>query len=116
MSRSKLDYLGVSAFCESMAMMVQAGISTDEAIGLLRSEKASSGGVLEQALTVMKEKVDEGAGLAAAMKESGVFPDYALQMVEAGERSGRDRGRKASSQGTGAAARKSGCGHQTCHH
>ena len=89
MSRSKLDYLGVSAFCESMAMMVQAGISTDEAIGLLRSEKASSGGVLEQALTVMKEKVDEGAGLAAAMKESGVFPDYALQMVEAGERSGR---------------------------
>ncbi len=87
-SRKKLDYLGVSAFCESMAMMVQAGISTDEAIGLLQSEKKSEG-ILETGLAVMKEQVDEGAGLAAAMKESGIFPDYALQMVEAGESSGR---------------------------
>ena len=86
--KRKLDYLGVSAFCESMAMMVQAGISTDEAIGLLQSEKKGDG-VLETALAVMKEQVDAGAGLAAAMKESGIFPDYALQMVEAGERAGR---------------------------
>ena len=84
----KLDYLGVSAFCESMAMMVQAGISTDEAVGLLQSEKKGTG-VLETGLAVMKEQLDQGAGLAAAMKESGIFPDYALQMVEAGERSGR---------------------------
>ena len=85
--KRKLDYLGVSAFCESMAMMVQAGISTDEAIGLLQSEKKGDG-VLETALAVMKEQVDAGAGLAAAMKESGIFPDYALQIVEAGERAG----------------------------
>ena len=32
-----LDNLGVSAFCESMAMMVQSGITTDEAIRLLQS-------------------------------------------------------------------------------
>lgn len=31
----KLDNLGVSAFCESMGMMVRAGIQTDEAISLL---------------------------------------------------------------------------------
>ena len=35
MSNRKLDELGVSAFCESMAMMVQSGIRTDEAIALL---------------------------------------------------------------------------------
>ena len=85
MSRKKLDDLGVSAFCESMAMMVQAGIQTDE---LLQSDK-THGGVLEEGLAVMKEQVDQGFGLAAAMKESGIFPDYALQMVEAGESSGR---------------------------
>ena len=86
--KKKLDYLGVSAFCESMAMMVQAGISTEEAVGLLQSEK-HSGGVLEQALIVMKEKLDMGSGLSEAMEASGVFPDYALQMISAGESSGR---------------------------
>ena len=85
----KLDYLGVSAFCESMAMMVQAGIQTDEAVSLLQSEKTHSGGVLEQGLAVMKEQIDQGQGLAEAMKASGIFPGYALQMVEAGEHSGR---------------------------
>ena len=85
----KLDYLGVSAFCESMAMMVQAGIQTDEAVSLLQSEKTHSGGVLEEGLAVMKEQIDQGQGLAEAMKASGIFPGYALQMVEAGEHSGR---------------------------
>ena len=59
MSKRKLDYLGVSAFCESMAMMVQAGIQTDEAIALLQSGKELSGGVLEQGLQVMKEQVEQ---------------------------------------------------------
>ena len=89
MSRKKLDELGVSAFCESMAMMIQAGIATDEAISLLQSDREIGSGVLEQGLAVMKTQVDEGRGLAAAMKESGIFPDYALQMTEAGESSGR---------------------------
>lgn len=86
---TKLDSLGVSAFCESMAMMVRSGIQTDEAISLLLSGKEGSDGVLERGLIVMKEQVDEGKGLAAAMKASGIFPEYALQMVEVGESSGR---------------------------
>ena len=89
MSGKKLDYLGVSAFCESMAMMIQAGIQTDEAITLLQSERTHGSGVLEEGLCVMKQQVDQGFGLAAAMKESGIFPDYALRMVQAGESSGR---------------------------
>ena len=89
MSKRKLDDLGVSAFCESMAMMVQAGISTDEAISLLQSGKEHSGGALEQALAVMKAEVDAGSGLAGAMEKAEVFPDYALRMVAAGESSGR---------------------------
>ena len=89
MSKRKLDYLGVSAFCESMAMMVQAGIQSDEAVSLLQSDGQATGGVLEEGLAVMKEQLDQGTGLAAAMKASGIFPDYALQMIEAGENSGR---------------------------
>ena len=89
MSKKKLDDLGVSAFCESMAMMVQAGIQTDEAVGLLQSEHGGEAGVLEKGLAVMKEHVDGGASLGTAMRESGIFPDYALDMIEAGESAGR---------------------------
>ena len=89
MSKHKLDTMGVSAFCESMAMMVQSGIQTDEAISLLASSHAKNGGVLETALETMRDQVEQGYGLAYAMKESGIFPKYALQMVEAGESSGR---------------------------
>ena len=85
----KLDNLGVSAFCESMAMMVHAGIQTDEAISLLQSGKEHTGGMLEEGLAVMKTEVDAGRGLAAAMEKTGIFPDYALLMVKAGESSGR---------------------------
>ena len=89
MSKQKLDHLGVSAFCESMAMMARSGIQTDEAIELLQSGKQHTGGVLEEGLRIMKEQTDMGYGLSYAMKESGIFPDYALQMVEVGETSGR---------------------------
>ncbi len=88
MSRKKLDELGVSAFCESMAMMVQSGIRTDEAIDLLQSE-SHGGGVLEEALGSMKTMVEGGESLSEAMKSTDVFPDFAVQMVEAGETSGR---------------------------
>ena len=86
--RKKLDNLGVSAFCESMAMMIQSGIQTDEAVSLLQSDKDKTGGVLEVALEKMKSSLDEGKQLSAAMKETDIFPSYAVQMIEAGETSG----------------------------
>ena len=80
-NKRKLDSLGVSAFCESMGMMLHSGIQTDEAVSLLQSGKAPSGGVLEEGLAIMQRKVNEGGSLAEAMQESGIFPAYALQMA-----------------------------------
>ena len=88
MGKAKLDNLGVSAFCESMGMMLQSGIQTEEAVSLLGQNHAH-GGVLEEATRTMKEKVETGSSLADAMKETGIFPEYALQMVKAGESTGR---------------------------
>ena len=88
MSKKTLDELGVSAFCESMAMMVQSGIQTDEAVALLYSE-SRGGGILENALAEMKTLVEQGSSLAEAMKQTGIFPDYAVRMIETGESSGR---------------------------
>ena len=87
----QLDHLAVSAFCESMTMMARSGIQTDEAIGLL-AESAAKGkeaGPLEQGLADMKQLVEDGCSLSAAMEKTGIFPTYALRMVAAGERSGR---------------------------
>ena len=88
----QLDHMGVSAFCESMGMMIRSGIQVDEAVDLLQHGRTKTGGTLESGLAVIKEHVDSGEGLAAAMKASGIFPDYALQMVEAGETSGKLEG------------------------
>lgn len=88
--QKKLDNLGVSAFCESMGMMVRAGIQTDEAVSLLeQSTDDREKGVLGQGISVMKEKVEQGSSLSEAMRASGIFPEYALQMIQAGETSGR---------------------------
>lgn len=88
MSKRKLDNLGVSAFCESMAMMLKSGIQTDEAVDLLLSKDTGTKGVLEQGLALVKKEIDEGKSLSEAMKESGIFPRYAIQMISAGESSG----------------------------
>lgn len=88
MRRGELDSLGVSAFCESMAMMVQSGIQMDEAVALLRSG-SGRGGPLEEGLTVMQRETESGKGLAAAMEATGIFPEYAIRMVSAGESAGR---------------------------
>ena len=89
MKKQTLDPMGVSAFCESMAMMLHSSIQVDEAVGLLQQQSGKEkGGILERGLHVMKEQVDEGSGLYAAMEKSGIFPDYALNMVRTGEKSG----------------------------
>ena len=91
MSKRTLDHLGVSAFCESMGMMLKSGIQTDEAIDLLQSGH-TTGGILEEGLSRMKQQIHDGNSLSAAMQESGIFPKYAIQMISAGEASGHLEG------------------------
>ncbi len=88
MRQKKLDSMGVSAFCESMAMMVQSGIQMDEAVALLR-QSGGSGGPLEQGLAEMQTFTEQGKKLSAAMEGTGIFPEYAIRMVAAGESAGR---------------------------
>jgi len=88
MGQRKLDNLGVSAFCESMSMMMKSGIQTDEAIALLR-QGGDRGGPLEQGLSVMQGEAEHGKSLSGAMEATGVFPEYAISMVAAGEAAGK---------------------------
>ncbi len=83
-----LDALGVSAFCESMALMTQSGIQPDEAVELLR-QSDGKGGVLDYALSAMQAELNLGHKLADAMETCGAFPSYAVKMIAVGEESGR---------------------------
>lgn len=85
----QLDALGVSAFCESMAMMVQSGIQPDEAVAMLRQSDGGKGGVLDDALAAMHKELDMGSKLSEAMETCGAFPSYAVKMIAVGEESGR---------------------------
>lgn len=87
MAQKILASPAVSAFCESMAMMLSAGIGPDEAAGLLCEDSAQN--LFHDAAANVQEKLLAGGTLAGAMSESGFFPGYACRMVAAGEKAGR---------------------------
>ena len=88
MGKKKLDNLGVSAFCESMSMMIKSGIQIDEAIALLRQGRDCAG-PLEQVLPLMQKEAEQGKSLSDVMESSGIFPTYVVQMTAAGDMTGR---------------------------
>jgi type IV pilus assembly protein PilC len=83
----KLEPLALSVFFENMAMMLEAGITPEEAVGLLREDHPSGdlGSVLER---LERSLVLDGR-LSTAVRESGAFPGYACRMVDIGEQAGR---------------------------
>lgn len=87
MRKIMLESGAISAFCESVAIMLSAGIQTDEAVYLLgeKMEDAS----FKQVCSEIYQSVVSGNNLAEAMRETGAFPTHVLNMVKAGEDTGR---------------------------
>lgn len=82
-----LESSAISAFCESVAIMLAAGIQTDEAVHLLGEnlEDASFKHVCDK----VYKSVASGKMLADAMEESQAFPQHVVDMTRTGETSGR---------------------------
>lgn len=87
MQKDLLESGAVSAFCESVAIMLSAGIQTDEAVHML-GEKMEDATFKRVCDHIYKELL-AGKNLAEAMESSGAFPEHALNMVRAGEETGR---------------------------
>lgn len=87
MAKKLLESSALSAFCESMALMFSAGIQTDESVHMLAENMKDS--PLKRACDYMYKQLIGGSSLADAMAASRAFPDYAINMVRAGERTGR---------------------------
>ena len=60
----QLSLLGISAFCESMASMLDAGIDITEAASLLK-QNGKKNGALNEGIDQIEKSLSEGSSLRA---------------------------------------------------
>ncbi len=77
----------LSLFCEQIAMILNAGISAMEGTSLMLEDEVSTEG--KDILTKIYERCCAGDTFHHSVEASGVFPKYALDMIEIGEQSGK---------------------------
>lgn len=87
MSAKMLESSALSAYCESIALMLAAGIQTDEAVHLLGDNMQDL--YFKESCDAVYRELITGKSLAAAMRETQRFPAYSIDMVAAGEKTGR---------------------------
>lgn len=88
----KLSYTELGSFFENMGMMVKSGISVPEAVSLLREETDHTDSVMSRALDIIGESISSGEPFGDAIRSSGTFPDYAVDMVTSAEHTGKLEG------------------------
>lgn len=77
----------LSIFFEQLSMILRSGISALEGIGIMMENQKQSEG--EDILHTLYTHLEETGCLYESLKETGVFPDYAINMIELGEKTGR---------------------------
>lgn len=77
----------ISSFCEQIALLLKAGITPAEGMGILLSDNRNPEG--REIIESIREVCQKGESFHTAVKDSGVFPDYVLHMISIGEESGR---------------------------
>jgi len=73
-------------FNSGLAMMIKAGVQIDRAIGLSAGNIKNQ--VLKRELDIAKTKVKNGSLLTPALKQTSLYPDFYISLLEVGEESG----------------------------
>ena len=87
--QSKVKTLGadyLSFFCMELYLSVRAGVPLDEGVAMLRDHEADKS--VKATLDAVYGQMELGETLNIAMRESGAFPHYVVDMIEIGERTG----------------------------
>lgn len=77
----------MTMFCDQIAMILNAGISPMEGVSIMLEDATTEEG--KEILTIISDKCNEGESFYNSVASSGVFPKYALDMIEIGEKSGK---------------------------
>lgn len=82
-----LSNMEVSAFCSQMAMILHSGIFVMEGISIMLEDTLEPE---EHALLVQVDQTLQETGiLHEALRKTGAFPEYMLQMIRIGEETGK---------------------------
>lgn len=90
MADMKLSSQELCTFFQNVALMQSVGVQTDEAVFMLA--ESTEDGLLRTVCQRVYQHLIEGERLSAAMEAAGQFPAHAVQLVAAGERTGRTEG------------------------
>lgn len=77
----------LSVFCSQLALLLRAGIGSEEAVSILQEDAAT--GSEREMLGKVHSILLDGSPLSTALASAGVFPDYLVRMIEIGQASGR---------------------------
>ena len=86
MGQQMLESNAISAFCDSIAAMLSAGIQLDEALGILKD--GSEDQQLKNICAQAHRLVAAGSHFSQALSETGAFPAHVIGSLSAGEESG----------------------------
>lgn len=86
-TRKQLTNQELAAFCDQIAMVLNAGISPMEGVSIMLEDTQSAEG--KEILKIISEKCDEGDSFYDSVEATNVFPKYALDMIKIGEQSGK---------------------------
>lgn len=76
-----------SAFCSQTGMILRAGISSVEGIGIMLEDAKDNSE--KKLLSAINDTIVETGSLHEALLRSGAFPDYMISMVRIGEQTGK---------------------------
>lgn len=88
-TRKKKNYPNayISSFCKELAIIIKSGISVTDGILLLSDEEKDK--EKRKTLLEIMNNIENGGNLHIALESTGLFPDYAIEMIEIGEQTGR---------------------------
>lgn len=86
-TKKMLTNIEIASFCEQTALILNAGITPTEGMGIMLADSNNSEG--RQIIQSIYDVCSQGESFYSAVKTSGVFPNYVLNMIAIGEESGR---------------------------
>jgi len=76
----------ISRCCRTLALLCGCGVPLLEALDTIKEVAGNE--VVKRALSQVRRNVEEGAGIAKSLKETGVFPPMPVYMIKIGEETG----------------------------
>ena len=81
-----IEGMRMEAWARSTGMLIQCGVTLLESVRVIRENETSI--LQSEALIQVEKSLERGVSFSEALKTSGSFPLFVIQMIEAGETSG----------------------------